>query len=99
MFSIFRNSSRPQDDRRSAFDLPVLALFLKDTRGGVLVYTALVLPVLLGVSGLSVDSVVLVNQIRSIDRQRLSRRLGTVNPETMTRVDQALRLSLGLTKL
>ena len=50
-------------------------------------------------AGLSVDSVVLLNQIRSIDRQRLIRRLGTVNPETMTRVDQALRLSLGLIKL
>lgn len=47
-------------------------------------------------AGLSVDSIVLLNQIRSIDRKRLVRRLGTVDPLTMTRVDRALRLSLGL---
>lgn len=50
-------------------------------------------------AGLSADSVVLLNQIRSIDRQRLVRRLGRVNPETMTRVDLALRLSLGLVEI
>ena len=50
-------------------------------------------------AGLSVDSVVLLNQIRSIDRQRLTRRLGTVDPLTMSWVDRALRLSLGLADL
>ncbi len=50
-------------------------------------------------AGLSVDSVVLLNQIRSIDRQRLVRRLGSANPETMTRVDLALQLSLGLAEV
>lgn len=46
--------------------------------------------------GLQVDSVVLLNQIRSIDKQRLLRRLGKLSPETMRRVDRALILSLGL---
>ena len=50
-------------------------------------------------AGLSIDSVVLLNQIRSIDRQRLARRLGTVEPFTMAQVDRALRLSLGLADL
>ncbi len=50
-------------------------------------------------AGLSVDSVVLLNQIRSIDRRRLAKRLGTVDPRTMARVDRALRLSLGLADL
>ncbi len=49
--------------------------------------------------GLSTDSVILLNQIRSIDRRRLAKRLGSANPETMTRVDQALRVSLGLVGL
>ena len=49
--------------------------------------------------GLSTDSVILLNQIRSIDRRRLAKRLGSANPETMTRVDQALRVSLGLAGL
>ncbi len=48
--------------------------------------------------GLTVDSVVLLNQIRSIDRQRLVRRLGRLTHETMGRVDRALLLSLGLAR-
>jgi mRNA interferase MazF len=46
-----------------------------------------------------VDSVVLLNQIRSIDRRRLIRRLGRLSRETMLKVDRALVLSLGLVEL
>jgi mRNA interferase MazF len=46
--------------------------------------------------GLSVDSVVLLNQIRSIDKGRLSRRLGVTKPQTMKKVEEALRISLGM---
>ena len=46
--------------------------------------------------GLKVQSVVLANQIRSVDRQRLVKRLGSLRPETMQRVDRALQLSVGL---
>ena len=49
--------------------------------------------------GLQADSVVLLNQIRSIDKQRLMRRLGTLSPEAMRKVDRALILSLGLVTL
>jgi mRNA interferase MazF len=49
--------------------------------------------------GLSVSSVVLLNQIRSIDRRRLVRRLGTVAPGTMERVNRAIQLSLGVIEL
>ena len=42
-------------------------------------------------------SVVLLNQLRSIDRRRLVRRLGRLRPETIKRVDRALQVSLGLT--
>ena len=49
--------------------------------------------------GLPVDSVVLLNQIRSMDRQRLIRRLGKLSRETMRSVDRALMLSLGLVEL
>lgn len=52
-----------------------------------------------GEAGLHVDSVVLLNQIRSIDRRRLTRRLGRLAARTMTRVDGALRISLGLIAL
>jgi mRNA interferase MazF len=46
--------------------------------------------------GLRMDSVGLLNQIRSIDKQRLVRRLGTLKPETMDRVDHAILISMGL---
>ena len=49
--------------------------------------------------GLTSDSTVLLNQIRSVDTQRLIRRLGTLTSDTMRRVDQALMISLGLVEL
>lgn len=49
--------------------------------------------------GLSVDSVVLLNQIRSIDKRRLVRRLGTLKQDTLARVDRALMVSVGLVKI
>lgn len=49
--------------------------------------------------GLRTDSVVLLNQIRSIDRRRLGRRLGALRPETMERVDRAILISMGLAQI
>jgi mRNA interferase MazF len=46
--------------------------------------------------GLTTTSVVLLNQIRSIDRSRLVRRMGRLRAETMAQVDRALAISLGL---
>ena len=50
-------------------------------------------------SGLAQTSAVLLNQIRSIDKQRLVKRLGTATTGVMNRVDNALSLSLGLTSV
>ena len=49
--------------------------------------------------GLNFDSVVLLNQIRSIDRRRLVKRMGKLRTSTMTRVDNALQISLGMIEL
>jgi mRNA interferase MazF len=49
--------------------------------------------------GLQADSVVLLNQLRSMDKLRFIRRLGRLTPATMERVDRALMLSLGLIAL
>lgn len=49
--------------------------------------------------GLSLDSVVLLNQVRSIDRQQLVRRLGRLKPDTMARVDRAIQISFGLVRI
>jgi mRNA interferase MazF len=49
--------------------------------------------------GLTTNAVVLLNQIRSIDKGRLIKRLGLLKPATMQKVDRALQISLGLMKL
>ena len=49
--------------------------------------------------GLTVDSVVLLNQIRSTDKGRLVRRLGVLKTETMKEIDTALLLSLRLVEV
>ncbi len=50
-------------------------------------------------SGLANRSAVILNQIRTVDRTRLIRRLGRLDSATMRRVDEALKISLGLVEL
>jgi mRNA interferase MazF len=47
-------------------------------------------------TGLAKPSAVILNQIRSIDRARLRKRLGNLDASTMRRVDEAIKISLGL---
>lgn len=49
--------------------------------------------------GLTSDSVALLNQIRSIDKRRLVKRVGVVRSETMEGVDRAIQISLGIVKV
>lgn len=49
-----------------------------------------------GEAGLTQASKVLLDQLRSIDKRRLKNRLGTVGPDRMTAVDQAIRISLSV---
>jgi mRNA interferase MazF len=49
--------------------------------------------------GLKTDGVVLLNQIRSVDKRRLGRRLGALRPTTMTLVNEALAISVGLVEV
>lgn len=46
--------------------------------------------------GLTNDSVILLNQIRTVDKERLGRYWGRVSQQTIVRVDRALLISLGL---
>jgi len=50
------------------------------------------------VYGLAKDSVVLLEQIRTIDKRRLKERIGSLAPQVMARVDDALLISLGFAK-
>ncbi|WP_373543375.1 type II toxin-antitoxin system PemK/MazF family toxin [Chamaesiphon sp.] len=49
--------------------------------------------------GLKTISVVLLNQIRTIDRQRLIRRIGALGSGKLNEVDRAIQISLGLIDL
>jgi mRNA interferase MazF len=46
--------------------------------------------------GLSCESVVLCEQIRTIDKSRLTTKMGMVDKATMDNIDKALKISLGL---
>lgn len=45
--------------------------------------------------GLAKDSVILLEQIRTIDKKRLMSRIGELPPATMSRVNRAILISLG----
>ena len=47
-------------------------------------------------TGLQKDSVVLAEQIRTLDKRRLRERIGTLRPEVMEKVSNALKISLGV---
>lgn len=49
--------------------------------------------------GLERDSVILAEQIRTIDKTRLKQRIAALKEDTMSKVDQALVISLGLAEL
>lgn len=47
-------------------------------------------------NGLTMPSAINLGQIRSVDRERLVKRLGVLDAATMRKVDEALKISLGL---
>lgn len=47
-------------------------------------------------SGLDKDSTILLNQIRTIDKTRLIKRVGSLDLQLMNKVDLAIRISLGI---
>ena len=53
-------------------------------------------PVKQGDGGTTKDSVVLCDQLRTVDQRRFKSVYGTLSPQTMLAVDRALRISLGL---
>lgn len=49
--------------------------------------------------GLAKDSVILLEQIRTIDRKRLREKIGHLDDELMQKVNDALSISFGLTEI
>ncbi|MCH5304327.1 MAG: type II toxin-antitoxin system PemK/MazF family toxin [Ruminococcus sp.] len=54
------------------------------------------IPIVADACGLSKDSVVLLEQIRTIDKQRLKERMGSVDESSMNKVNDAISISFGL---
>lgn len=48
-------------------------------------------------TGLQCDSIVLLNQIRTVDKTRLIKKIGIVPNDKMLEINEALKISLGLT--
>ena len=46
--------------------------------------------------GLAKDSIVLLEQVRTLDKRRLKERMGELDADTMQRVDNAISVSFGL---
>lgn len=49
--------------------------------------------------GLAKDSIVLLEQVRTLDKRRLKEHMGNLNDGDMTRVNQALSVSLGIAEV
>ena len=49
--------------------------------------------------GLAKDSVVLLEQVRTLDKQRLREKMGVLDDSDMSRIDRALTVSFGLSAL
>ena len=62
-------------------------------------YPVEVIVVPTGANGLDAQSSIRLDQIRTVDHRRLIRRLGTVDSSTLAKVDDAIRISLGLVTL
>ena len=56
------------------------------------------IPLRADTSALPKDSIILLEQLRTIDKKRLGRYIGTLNPGTMQQLDHAMLVSLGLTE-
>lgn len=83
-----------QNDAINAFATTVLAIPLtKNLRRASLPSCVQVAK---GEGGLASDSVVLCHQLRVLDKNRLLHKIGTVNPQTITVVENCVLFTLGI---
>ena len=86
-----------QNDVGNRFSPTVIAAAITSQKDKARLPTHIQLPA--ADSGLARDSVVLLEQIRTLDKQRLKERMGCLGEASMTRVDRALQVSFGLDAL
>ena len=83
-----------QNDVGNRFSPTVIAAAITSQRGKAKLPTHILLDS--QTTGLSRDSIVLLEQVRTIDKHRLKERMGRLDSGSMGRVDQALSISVGL---
>lgn len=83
-----------QNDVGNRFSPTVIAAAITSQRGKAKLPTHILLDS--HTTGLSRDSIVLLEQVRTIDKHRLKERMGRLDSGSMDRVDQALSISFGL---
>ncbi|HAH77923.1 MAG TPA: PemK family transcriptional regulator [Ruminococcaceae bacterium] len=83
-----------QNDIGNRFSPTVIAAAITSQRSKANLPTHILLNA--GKTGLAKDSIVLLEQVRTLDKHRLRERMGRLDRESMSRVDQALSISFGL---
>ncbi len=83
-----------QNDVGNRFSPTVIAAAITSQRSKANLPTHIMLNA--ATTGLSRDSIVLLEQIRTIDKHRLKERMGRLDDRSMLQVDQALSVSFGL---
>ena len=84
-----------QNDTGNRYSPTVIAAAITSQTGKAKLPTHIDLPVDQS-CGLSRDSIVLLEQVRTLDKKRLRERLGHVEEHVMTKVDTAIAVSFGL---
>ena len=83
-----------QNDLGNKYSPTVIAAAITSQREKAKIPTNI--SVVSGDSGLAKDSIVLLEQVRTIDKKRLKERMGSLDDNSMSMVDKALSVSFGL---
>ena len=84
-----------QNDTGNRYSPTVIAAAITSQTGKARLPTHIALPVKEN-CGLNRDSIILLEQIRTLDKRRLRERMGRVDGAVMERVDDAIAVSFGL---
>lgn len=82
-----------QNDMGNKYSPTVIAAAITSQKDKATLPTHIALP---KGGGLQKESMVLLEQVRTIDKQRLRERMGEVEPEVMNQINRALQISFGL---
>ena len=85
-----------QNDTGNRYSPTVIAAAITSQTGKARLPTHIELSAHTHIYGLTKDSVVLLEQIRTLDKRRLREKMGRVDPALMERIDAAIAVSFGL---